>query len=148
MTELLFILTTIFVAYVVYVIINEQQTIMKSAASEKLKGALEVVAEQPIQQEVKIKEVKAKIEPTPIVQPKPATRVAANNSKNSVRDPKTGEVTALTNNYRFMKRWVKEALVAEGLLSKVYKNNEIDTGAEDLIKEALLKLGAMDKYRV
>jgi hypothetical protein len=139
MTELLFILTTIFVAYVVYVIIHEQQAMMKSATSEKLKGMGEVVAEQPKQQEVK-----AKTEPTPITQP---VRVAPNSSKSSVRDPKTGEVTALTSNYRFMKRWVKEALVVEGLLEKVYKNNEIDAGAEDLIKEALSKLGAMDKYR-
>ncbi|MGZ8223663.1 MAG: hypothetical protein ACXW0H_00925, partial [Methylobacter sp.] len=65
-----------------------------------------------------------------------------------IKDPKTGEVATAYNNYRFTKRWIKEALVAEGLLEKVYKNNELDAATEAKIKEAIQKLEAMDKYRV
>jgi len=51
-------------------------------------------------------------------------------------------------NYRFTKRWIKEALVAEGLLDKVYKNDELNADIGEKIKSAVLKLEAIDKYRV
>jgi hypothetical protein len=38
-------------------------------------------------------------------------------------------------------------LVAEGLLEKVYKNNELDAEIETVIKDALIKLEALDKYK-
>ncbi|WP_349432145.1 hypothetical protein Q9L42_004980 [Methylomarinum sp. Ch1-1] len=53
----------------------------------------------------------------------------------------------IPNNYRFTKRWVKEALVNEGLLDKIYKNNELDDATNAKIKTALDKLKAMDKYQ-
>jgi hypothetical protein len=68
-------------------------------------------------------------------------------NKKGLRDPKTGEVATSYNNYRFTKRWIKDALVSEGLLEKVYKNNELDAATEVAIKEALVKLEGMDKYR-
>jgi len=39
-------------------------------------------------------------------------------------------------------------LVAEGLLDKVYKNDELNAELETKIKSAVLKLEANDKYRV
>ena len=68
--------------------------------------------------------------------------------KKGLRDPKTGEVATSYSNYRFTKRWIKEALVAEGLLEKVYKNNELDAAIEATIKDAVIKLEAIDKYKV
>jgi hypothetical protein len=37
--------------------------------------------------------------------------------------------------------------VAEGLVEKVYKNNELDAAIEAKIKDALVKLEALDKYK-
>jgi hypothetical protein len=37
--------------------------------------------------------------------------------------------------------------VTEGLLDKVYKNNELNADTETAIKQAIAKLEAMDKYR-
>jgi len=51
------------------------------------------------------------------------------------------------SNYRFTKRWIKDALVTEGLIEKVYKNNELDATIEAAIKDALVKLEAIDKYK-
>jgi len=44
------------------------------------------------------------------------------------------------------KRWIKEALVTEGLLEKVYKTNEIDDTAKVKIDKALVKLAKIEKY--
>jgi hypothetical protein len=67
--------------------------------------------------------------------------------KKGLRDPKSGEVATSYSNYRFTKRWIKEALVTEGFLEKVYKNNELDSAIEATIKDALVKLEAIDKYK-
>ena len=145
MTEVLFTLTTIFVAYVVYTIVNEQKMAAKPAEHEVPKVQAVVV------ESIKPKPVAAKIaakKESPVAVKKPAAAPAIPNAgKGSVRNPKTGEIATVTNNYRFTKRWIKEALVSEGLLGKVYKNNELDTATEAAIKTALLKLESMDQYR-
>lgn len=64
-----------------------------------------------------------------------------------LRDPQTGETAAVPSNYRFAKKWVKEALVTEGLLDKVYKNNELDEAASEKIKAALEQLKGLAKYQ-
>lgn len=140
MTEVLFILTTIFVAYVVYVVIGEKQAAIKSANPKATQEAQAPISGAPkpriIEKEAPVAAVK--------VAEKSAVASAA---KGAVRDPKTGEVTTIANNYRFTKRWIKEALVAEGLLEKIYKNNELNESTEAVIKQALIKFEAMDKYR-
>jgi hypothetical protein len=68
--------------------------------------------------------------------------------KQGLKDPKTGDIATSYNNYRFTKRWIKEALVAEGLLDKVYKNDELNADSEAKIKVTIAKLEALDKYRV
>lgn len=147
MTEGLFILTTIFVAYVVYQVVNDQKLSNKSGTQEAVKKSLPV--EPPRSQTAAKKEEPAAPKaPKPAVAEKiPAAAPAQTASKAGLRDPKTGEVSAAHTNYRFAKRWIKEALVAEGLLPKVYKNNELDADTEANIKTALAKLEAMDKYR-
>ncbi|WP_019866062.1 hypothetical protein [Methylovulum miyakonense] len=144
MTEILFILTTIYVAYVVYSIINGQKTSLASPKPEiqiqaEVKQAKPEIIVERKERPVTIRKNAVK---APVVTEKPV--VAA---KGSVRDPITGEVATVTANYRFTKRWIKEALVTEGLLDKVYKNNELDAAAETAIKTALVAFMEMGKYR-
>lgn len=74
--------------------------------------------------------------------------VAVENTSDEVKNPKTGEVSKIPNNYRFGKRWIKEALVAEGLLDKVYKNNEVNDAVSVKAQAAMAALKNMDQYRV
>ncbi len=145
MTEILFILTTIFVAYVVYEIVGGQQPTIK-VAKPKVAPVVQAVSEAALK-----KPQSADKEPLAGTIPAEVVKVAGQpitvtNPKGTVRDPKTGEVTKIANNYRFVKRWIKEALVAEGLLEKIYKNNELDEPTETAIKQALIKFEALDKY--
>lgn len=141
MTEVLFILTTIYVAYVVYTIFNENKTNYKLSSSDTKLQVSAAVVEQSEPETASLQETSVPVEQKATAVP------TANPGKGTVRDPKTGEVASVSGNYRFAKRWIKEALVTEGLLEKVYKNNELDSAAETLIKDALGKLEAMDKYR-
>jgi len=145
MTEVLFVLTTVFVAYVAYVIVNEQKAAAKTAEPE-IQAKAQVVVER-IKPELAPKEIVAKKEASAAIKKPAATPAVPNTAKGSVRNPKTGEVVTVANNYRFTKRWIKEALVAEGLLDKIYKNNELNAATEAMIKTALLKLEAIDKYQ-
>ena len=145
MSEALFILTTIFVAYVVYKTVNEKKATPKSPVPKTKPEAPKVVAEQPIPETVAKVSTPTKIKPATIKKATPATTL--NTVKKGLRDPKTGEIATSYSNYRFTKRWIKDALVAEGLLDKVYKNNELDPAIEATIREALVKLEAIDKYK-
>ena len=65
----------------------------------------------------------------------------------NLKNPETGETTPVPANYRFAKKWIKDALVAEKLLDRVYKPNELDGPASDKVKEAIDKLRALKKYQ-
>jgi hypothetical protein len=146
MSETLFILTIIFVAYVVYVAVDEHKATSKSA-SQKVKPEVQKVDTEQQVPEVVTKNSKSTIiKSATIKKPTPAA-TAVNTVKKGLRDPKTGEVATTYSNYRFTKRWIKDALVTEGLLDKVYKNNELDAAIEATIKDAIVKLEAMDKYK-
>lgn len=154
MTEGLFILTTIFVAYVVYVVVNDQRATAKTTMPQAKPEKQEATAVQSRTEQAPKKEAPAttarRTAAKPTTPRKAATPTPAptqETGKGELRNPATGEVTSVHSNYRFTKRWVKEALVAEGLLEKIYKNNELDATAEAKIKEAVAKLKAMDKYR-
>ncbi len=146
MTEGLFVLTIIFVAYVVYVVVNEHKATAKSQEPEAKPVAPKVTAEQP-KQEAAAKKEKPATHNAAIIKKSAPAAITQNIVKKGLRDPKTGEVATSYNNYRFTKRWIKEALVSEGLLEKVYKNNELDAATEAAIKEALVKLEGIDKYK-
>jgi len=132
---------------------NEQKQILMAAELKektRQKATEAVTANRPV----------AEVKTAPVVQaaPKPKPQVVATAdvatstpavvAKGNVRNPLTGEIASIASNYRFTKRWIKEALVAEGFLDKVYKNNELNAEAEALIKTALAKLEALDKYQV
>jgi pyruvate/2-oxoglutarate dehydrogenase complex dihydrolipoamide acyltransferase (E2) component len=183
MTEGLFILTTLIVAYVIYVIMNEKKAggtptkpampatqsgqQAQASAAPKAKAAAPkpkpVVAKATAKAAPKPAVVKATAPAPKPIAPKPATAVkpaakkpaeitvvatAAGPIKGSgLKDPKTGEVTTAYSNYRFTKRWIKEALVAEKLVEKVYKNDELNQDIEGKIKAGILKLEGMKKYK-
>ena len=146
MSEALFILTVIFVAYVVYKTVNEQKETPKSALPKAKPEAPKVVAEKLISKNEVKNDKQVIIKPANIKKPTPMATPQAT-VKRGLKDPKTGEIATSYSNYRFTKRWIKEALVTEGLLDKVYKNNELDAPIETAIKEALAKLEAIDKYK-
>lgn len=155
MTEGLFVLTTLFVAYVIYVIVNEKKAgnaASKSAATtqpEPVQQAI-VVEEKPKAAAVKAKPAAKKAPAKPAVIEKTAEAptsepVAIKGA--GLKDPKTGEVATTYSNYRFTKRWIKEALVAENLVEKVYKNDELNADVEAKIKAGIAKLEGMKKYK-
>lgn len=172
MIELMFVLTTVFVAYVIYSVTQEKQALDKTKRAEPRHESPDPAVQTPMAEAVFRQPLSPPAEPF-VAKPQPATLApsvarakakpktkpavtevvktdapkAANANKATVRDPQTGEIASVTGNYRFMKRWIKEALVAEGLLEKIYKNNELDEGAEARIKQALANLQEMDKYR-
>jgi hypothetical protein len=149
MSEALFILTVIFVAYVVYKTVNEQKATPKSAVTKAKPESTKVVAEQLMSEIVVEKNKPTKIKPATIKKTTPTPTAKTQDAvKKGLRDPKTGELSTSYSNYRFTKRWIKDALVAEGLLEKVYKNNELDDAIEATIKDAIIKLEAIDKYKV
>jgi len=65
----------------------------------------------------------------------------------ALRNPATGEVTPVPTNYRFAKKWIKDALVAEKLLDRIYKPNELDAVASEKIRVAMDGLRAIHKYQ-
>jgi hypothetical protein len=147
MTEVLFILVAIIVAYVIYVIVSEQKTTSTSAVNQaKSEKPVEAVKQSTPQSAPKIEKVAAvKSVASATHKPEPATQHAG---KRGLKNPNTDEVATTYSNYRFTKRWIKEVLVAEGLVDKVYKNDELNAELETKIKSAVLKLEANDKYRV
>jgi hypothetical protein len=146
MSEALFVLTIIFVAYVVYIIVNEQKETPNHTVTKSKPEVPDVASIQPMPEAVAKKIPPAIIKPATIKKITP-TIAARNTVKKGLRDPKTGEVATSYSNYRFTKRWIKDALVTEGLIEKVYKNNELEPAIEAAIKDALVKLEAIDKYK-
>lgn len=147
MTELLFGLTIVFVGYVIYEVFKTVSTINNVSPPEV--EAPPPAGKQPLG--APLEEVRAATsatgpEPAPIAGPAPEPRGDAER-KSQIRNPATGEVSAVPNNYRFAKRWIKEALVAEGLLDRIYKPGELDGAASEKVKEALEALRWMDKYQ-
>jgi len=82
-----------------------------------------------------------------VVAKKSATAPAAGEKAVLLRNPIDGETANAPGNYRFAKKWVKEALVAEGLLDKIYKNSELSDANAAKVKAALGQLGQIEKYR-
>ena len=151
MIETLVTLATIFVAYIAYGSTHEQKAqlrptedhsptrvVLTPQAAEQIKSTPPVITPLVSEKKPAIPEKKPTIKST----------VTPNVAKSSIRNPKTGEIASIAGNYRFMKRWVKEALVTEGLLTKIYKNNELDVETESLIKTALIQLETLAQYHL
>jgi hypothetical protein len=179
MAEFLFIATIVFVAYVVFVVLDDKkkggagdekpavihQPVQQAEIIQEAVAETQLEAEKPV---VAVKPEKAAPPPSPAsnivksaakkpARSKPATAKtnaaiadsaapAAKIAGDTLKNPQTGEVAKVPAAYSFAKRWIKDALVEEGLLDKVYKNNELDEAANARIHAALQKLKAMDKY--
>lgn len=135
MTTVLFLLTAVLVAYIVYMLVTSTGTTVPSY--ERVK--------------------KSKPKPKPSASKPAATATAATtatasndaakNEVSTLKNPKTGETATNPTNYRFAKRWIKEALVAEGLLDRLYKNNELsDSKISKQVKQALDRFKEIEKY--
>ncbi len=134
MTEVLFILVTVYVAYVVYTTVNDKP----------IPGSTSVVdVKQVTESEKSAVETKA----APKAPENPIKVAVAAKASDELKNPKTGEISKIPNNYRFGKRWIKDALVTEGLLDKVYKNNELDEATNNKVQAALDALKNMEKYQ-
>jgi hypothetical protein len=162
----LFTILAAFVAYLVYVIKNEPKpgfeapvqavqpkpvagtTKPKAPAAPKKHAVPKTKATTPsvvaTKAEAKVVSVAAgKLKPTA----PPAVKPSQAGSFKGLKDPKTGEVVTSFKNYRFTKRWIKEALVAEKLLDKVYASEEMNPELEEKIKAAIVKLAAKKNYK-
>jgi len=146
MAEVLFVLLIVYVVYVVQSAVCKKDT--KQEAPPEVKPT--VVAETVEKPEQKV--VIEKVKPTPKKAAKPVKKVAAAKTKakpvsGNLRNPETGDVDKIASSYRMTKRWIKEALVTEGLLPKIYKTAELNDAAKLKINKALVKLAKMDKYQ-
>lgn len=145
MPELLAVLIALFVVYALYEIFK---TVAESGL-ESSQPALATAAPAPVSAKVPLyvpPTPPARPEAAPPAAPAPAT-VAASSKIVNLRNPLTGEVSPVPNNYRFAKKWVKEALVAEGLLKKVYKNSELTEAVSPKVKEAIEQLKKLPQYQ-
>ena len=155
MAELLFIATTVFVAYVISEVLggkkDNPQAHQPDAPPESKPApinAAEKISPKPAESIPPAEPVKPVAKAaTTRVKKAPAPKTASTLPANSLKNPKTGEIEKLPSSYAFAKRWIKEALVEEGLLDKIYKNNELDANASERVKNALHQLKAMEKYQ-
>ncbi|MEI6746092.1 MAG: hypothetical protein WCL34_09030 [Methylococcaceae bacterium] len=138
MTEIFFVLTVIYAAYVIFSVVNDNKK--EKVIDDSAPALMSVTANiNPL--------IPEKAMAQPLV--KPVTKAAKPAVvKSGLKNPATGEIATSYANYRFMKRWIKEALVSEGLLEKIYKNNELNEEVEVKIKEAVALLESNDGYRI
>ncbi len=146
MAEILFILVTIYTVYVVHSVINKNQ--QKKANPIDLKPDTAKQKKPNTKEESKKTTVKHAVKKQKPTQKKlsPAKKALAI-PKGSLRNPETGDIDKIATSYRMLKRWMKEALVKEKLLDKIYKTNELDDANKEKIKNALDKLKKMAKYQ-
>lgn len=150
----LFTITVIYLAYVAY---EAYQAILRSERGEPVLKARPAPAQSAAP--VVAKPAASTKPATVAAAPKPAaTKQAAAPAKvptvegesklaDELRNPVTGEVSAVPANYRFAKKWIKDALVSEKLLDRVYKPNELDETNSRKAREAIDKLRAIKKYQ-
>jgi hypothetical protein len=169
MFELLFPVTLFFLAYVAY---DAYQAIMRAERGEPVfknppavtapmaKAAPAPAASKAAAPAKPAAAAAAAAEPAPAKRntakptPPPAKAAAATPAvapevrlADTLRNPATGEVSPAPANYRFAKKWIKDALVSEKLLDRVYKPSELDDAASLKVKDAIDKLRAIKKYQ-
>jgi len=151
MAEILFILLTVYVVYVVQsVVCKKDTTKVVPPPEEKPVNIAEATKNQ--QQKTVIEKAKpvvkkATVKKVPVVKNTVKAKTQKKTASTHLRNPETGDVDKIASSYRMTKRWIKEALVKEGLLPKIYKTAELDDAAKVKIDKALLKLAKMEKYQ-
>jgi len=127
-------------------------------APKKPAPAAKVEAPKPVAEKpaapVKAAAPKKAPAPAKAASPKPAAKPKAAKAAEGkvvlaedLKNPETGEVTPVPANYRFAKKWIKDALVEEKLLDRVYKPNELDDATSAKVKDAIDKLRSLKKYQ-
>ncbi len=167
MFEFLFTVTAFYMAYVAY---EAYQAVGRSEKGEPVFKPRPKPAPQPAAAKpAAVAPAAVKSEPKPAAAapapakpaagkaPAPAKPAAATNQRaapaepvklaDTLRNPATGETSPVPANYRFAKKWIKDALVSEKLLDRVYKPNELDDAASKKVKDAIDKLRAIQKYQ-
>ena len=125
MSEIVYILTIVFVAYTIFSVLKEgKKPLQNSNSNDEVPQT--IMAEESVLDVENVQQ----------------------GDTGSIRNPETGETANIPNNYRFSKRWIKEVLVKEGLLDKIYKNNELTDDINAKIKQALADLQMIEKYKV
>lgn len=147
MTELLAVLTSIFVVYLLYEIfktVSESDQIPEGTVSSAVPAPVVQTAEPepPPAPAPRLAPTPPKKE-APTATPAPAVEPA---KITHLRNPSTGEVSPVPGNYRFAKKWIKEAMVAEGLLNKVYKNSELTEAVNPKLRAALEQFKQLEQY--
>lgn len=142
MESLLIGITILFVVYIAYILVTA------SIAQKKQSGPTSPAP--PESEPASLKAESSKVEAVP---KQPAGKEEATGSSEEMarvkqlKNPDTGETAAVPTNYRFAKRWIKDAMVKEGFLDRIYKNTELaDEAVDRKIKEALEKFKSLKKY--
>lgn len=156
MIEILFIATAIYVAYVFYSVVNEakpqadSQPKIAEAKPTELTPPPSVTVAVEVSEPVQV-QIPATVEIETEIEAEVETEIdttVATNPINTLRNPITGEISKTNASYSFTKRWIKEALVSEGLLDKIYTNNELNAEINAKIKQALATLKTLPNYQV
>jgi hypothetical protein len=150
MFEFFFTLTAFYLAYIAY---DAYNTVKKVERGEPILKPRPPAA--PKATSAPAAAVPAPAKPAPAAKPAPVLSARAKASApaaevklaDELRNPATGEVSPAPANYRFAKKWIKDALVSEKLLDRVYKPSELDEAASKRVKEAIDKLRATKKYQ-
>jgi hypothetical protein len=136
MTEIFFALTIIYAGYVIFVAVTDKKEPPVHSIDDSAEALFSVphhTLSEPekldVPKEIIVKDVKL------------AT------TKKGLKNPETGEIATSYANYRFTKRWIKDALVKESLLDKIYKNNELNADVEAKIKKAIEQLENIERYQ-
>lgn len=149
MVEIVFILIIAYAVYMSLSSVTGDQSQKEEAVDTKPDVSAAVAPAEIKKQEKAVVEKKAEVAKKTVVKKKqPAkSKTRTELPAGSLRNPETGEVAKIASQYRMTKRWIKDALVTEGLLEKIYKSNEIDDAAKVKINKALAKLAKMEKYQ-
>jgi hypothetical protein len=152
MSEIIFVLIILYVVYVIKVSCNEKKETgldllgsAEEAVSKTEENSVEVQKPKPSPK--KAAPVAKKATPAPAAKKAEVLSDGKKIPGGSLRNPETGEETKMANSYRMSKRWIKEALVTEGLLGAVYKTSEVDDAKKVEINLAFEKLMKIDKYK-
>jgi hypothetical protein len=164
MAEVFFILIIIYAAYVIHTVINgskEKPSVAVDSSPAvsvpekvvKTEQKKTVVKKKPVvKKSVPVKsptvaKKTASVKPKTKAKPKVTAKPKSSLPSGSIRHPDSGEIVKVASQYRMTKRWIKEALVEEGLLDKVYKTNELDDKVKAEIDKAMDKLVGLKKYQ-
>ncbi len=150
MTELLAFLTACFVIYVLYEVfktVSQPGGESREAETPPTVSPPSPAVAAPAPKPAAVVAEQAAAAPAPAPQPAAAPAPAHTESRiHNLRNPKTGEISPAPGNYRFAKKWIKEALVKEGLLNKVYKNSELTETINAKAKDALEHFKKLEQY--